>query len=368
MLVALTWWEERIVSGIARYAAEHDWVLDCSLRLTPCLPKSTGWHGDGIIAYTGAAHTHEPLAAFLRASTAPKVCLHAELNVLKAPTVAMDHAAIGRLAAEHLLSLHLDHFAFVEFDDNVLENARRAGFEQGLAAAGKSAIRLTFTEFLERLPRLPRPIGLLAANDVNAMDVISASLAAGLRAPKDLAVVGIDNSEVSSRISPVPLTSVACDFERHGYEAAALLDRIMDGETPPDPPLLIAPHSVVVRQSTDTIAIADEDAARALRYLRDHFRQPIRIKELGGEMQGRLRRVQTQFRAATGRTMAEELMRLRIVHAKKLLADPRLKIEFIAYQCGFSNRFHFNHAFRRATGTTPTHFRRELQACAPLSA
>lgn len=362
VLIALTWWEERIVSGIARFAAEHDWLLDCSLRLRPHVPKFAPWDGSGIIAYTGISQTHQALADFLRASSVPKVCLHTDRNVLQAPNVIMDQHAIGDLAADHLVSLRLEHFAFVHFDDNAIETRRRHGFETRLTGAGHTGLRLSFAEFVARLPDLRKPIGIMAANDVNAMDVISACLAAGLRVPEDVAVIGVDNCEISSRISPVPITSVACDFERQGYEAAALLERSMAGEEVPATSIVVPPLGVVVRKSTDTIAIADSDTAEALRFLRGHFQEPIRIKELRQEMRGRMRRVQALFRAETGRTMAEELQRLRIEHAKKLLARQDLKIEFVARQSGFASRFHFAQAFRRVTGQTPTSFRNEARS------
>jgi LacI family transcriptional regulator len=356
-LVALAWWEERIVSGIARYAAEHGWVLDCSLRLVHRVPEFAPWKGNGVIAYTGIAQSHQSLADYLRRSGLPVVSLHEDRNVLGAPSVVIEHEAIGRAGAEHLLSLDFAEYAFVEFDENAIEARRRAGFEAAIRSAGRKLRRLTRETFVRDLPGLPRPMGLMAANDVNAMEVISLCQAYGARVPEDFAIVGVDNSEVSARISPIPLTSVVCDFEEQGYQAAHLLHRVMDGASISARTVAVPPCGVSVRRSTDTIAITDIDAAHALRFLRAHFREPIRIKQLAAALHGRLRRVQASFRAETGHTMAQELMRLRLEHAKRLLVDTDSKIEGIAHESGFASRFHFHKAFRRATGCTPSEFR-----------
>lgn len=360
VLVALSWWEDRIVAGIARFAAERDWVLDCTLRLRQRAPQLARGPFDGVIAYSGVSETNEELADYVRRSGQPVVNLHADRNILGAPVVAIEHEALGAKGAEHLLTLQLEHFAFVSFGDNPIESRRAAGFAAAILAAGKTLHRLTREEFEERLPLLPRPMGLMAANDVNAMDLVSLCLGHGRRVPEDFAIVGVDNSDVCTRISPVPLTSVACDFERQGYEAALMLQRQMDGLPLLEKRVAIPPLGVVVRRSTDTIAIADEETAYALRFLREHHSEPIRIKELADRLQGSLRRVQALFRQQTGRTMAQELMRLRLDHAKRLLADPRPKIEAVAQASGFANRFHLNQAFRRALGCTPSGFRAQL--------
>ncbi|MEO7413301.1 MAG: substrate-binding domain-containing protein [Opitutaceae bacterium] len=364
MLVALAWWEDRIVAGIARFAASHGWTLDCSLRLTQKLPKANRWEGDGVIAYTGVAQTCEPLAEYVSRCAVPVVCLDSDQNIFNSPSVVVGHEAVGAMAAEHLLSLHFEHFAFVEFDDNPMELLRRRGFELAILAAGKTFHPFTREEFGECLHGLPRPMGIMASNDVNAMDVVSACTAGGARVPEDFAVVGVDNSEVSSRISPIPLTSIECDFERQGYEAAVLLHQQMEGSEMLSTKVVIAPCGVRVRRSTETLAVSDEETALALRLLRQRFREPIRLKELTDVLGGRLRHVQTRFRMETGRTMAQELMRLRIEHAKKLLRDSAKRINEIAYESGFASRFHFYEAFRRVTGCTPTAFRSAIRSAA----
>jgi len=71
-----------------------------------------------------------------------------------------------------------------------------------------------------------RPQGIVAANDLMAIGVMKACEEAGLRIPEDIAVVGMDNLDISSRVYP-KLTTVALMQEEIGRKAAEILmDRI----------------------------------------------------------------------------------------------------------------------------------------------
>lgn len=115
-----------------------------------------------------------------------------------------------------------------------------------------------------------------------------------------------------------------------------------------------------VRRLTDAISIPDLDSTRFLRHLRDHFREPLSFEQSADHLGLSLRRVQNHFRVHVGGTLIQEFTRLRVEHAKKLLPDRNLKLEVIANESGFSNRFHFIRSFQRVTGTTPKRWRAGL--------
>jgi LacI family transcriptional regulator len=357
VLLAQSWWQDRLLEGVAQYAAEHHWILDCEMRWAHHVPLPGEWKGDGIIAYVGITKPLRPLIKFIRQQKVPVVLTQHAGDGLQAPRVIIPLEEVGRVAAEHLLALGFRHFGFVEFADNVMEHGRRAGFQQTVERAGHSVRVVRVRDLAVRLPALPKPMGLFAINDLNALAVLRACLDGGFRVPEEFAVIGADNTEILCKFAPVPLSSVNCNFEKQGYEAATLLHRLMRGSKPPLQPVLIAPDGVTPRRSTDTLAIPDADAARALRFLRDHFREPVRLSQIENQLTHSFRRTQTLFRQHTGRTMAQELTRLRIDHAQKLLAQPGLKICAVAAESGFANRHHFIRAFRRVTGFTPRTYR-----------
>ncbi len=367
ILVAQSWWQDRLLEGVAQYAAEHNWILDCEMRWAHRVPLPGEWKGDGIIAYVGITKPLRPLIKFIRQQQVPVVLTQQASDGLRAPRVIIPFEDVGRAAAEHLLALGFQNFGFVEFADNIMEHGRRAGFQHAIELAGHTLRVIRVRELAARLPTLPRPMGLFAINDLNAIAVMRACLDGGFRVPEEFAVVGADNTEILCKFAPVPLSSVNCNFEKQGYEAAALLHRLLRGGKPPMQPVLIAPDGVTPRRSTDTLAIPDADAARVLRFLRDHFREPIRLRQIAGQLTHSFRRAQTLFRQHTGRTMMQELARLRIAHAQTLLAQPGLKISAVAAESGYANRHHFIRAFRRATGQTPRAYRADSKNAAPVA-
>jgi LacI family transcriptional regulator len=100
------------------------------------------------------------------------------------------------------------------------------------------------------LASLPKPVAIMACNDIRGQQVMNACRRLELLVPEEVAVIGVDNDEIFCELSEPPLTSVALDTSRIGYEAAALLERMMAGEKPPSHPVLIPPLGVVVRRSS----------------------------------------------------------------------------------------------------------------------
>jgi AraC family transcriptional regulator len=66
------------------------------------------------------------------------------------------------------------------------------------------------------------------------------------------------------------------------------------------------------------------------------------------------------FRAATGYTPHNYLLKLRLDRARELLASPALSLTDIALECGFSSHSHLSHVFRQVLGATPSEYRRSL--------
>jgi LacI family transcriptional regulator len=365
VLLLQYWWEDRVFRGVARYATEHNWSLNCEMRWTGHLPK-TPWHGDGIIAYVGIANPQKHLIDYIHAANVPVVETQIP-HIQRSGRVIVPHQRIGEITAEHLLSLHFEHIGFVTFEENIFERTRRLAAMRTVKAAGAKFHLLEFATLSKQLAQLPKPLGLIALNDVNASSVILTCAAAGLSVPEEIAVIGVDDTEVFCDLSAVPLTSVNCDYERQGYEAAALLHSMMDGKPAPIDPIVIAPRGVTVRRSTDTVALPDLDGAKFLRFLRDNFRRSLSLEQTARDLDVPMRRVQNDFRVYLGRTVVQELTRLRVEYAKHLLQDSDLKLEAAGLESGFANRFHFIKAFVRVTGQTPRQYRSEITAQPELS-
>jgi len=355
------WWDDRVFEGVARFASAHGWVLDCHMRWLQDGGRLESWRGDGIIANAGLSRPLQPLLSLMGSGRRPCVNLQAFRPAAGGPRVHVDHEGIGRLGARHLLDLDLPTLAWVLFDENPMERTRCDAFMREARARGARVEELRWTDLRRKLSSLPRPLGLMAANDVNAIAVTTACLEAGLRVPEDVAVLGVDDSRIVCDLAEVPLSSVNCDFERQGFEAARLLQRLMDKGRVPARPLVIEPKGVTQRASTDTFVIPDERAVRALRLLRSRYAEPLALPELARVSGCPARTLQALFRKHLGRSPAQELCRLRVAAAAQALRDPRAKLDSIAVECGFSSRFHLVRSFRRLRGLTPGEYRRTLR-------
>ena len=163
------------------------------------------------------------------------------------PGVASDALAAGRMAAEHLIGLGHRRLAFIGPATDVHGfRMRERGFFQALRDAG---IPLPH-EWLRRTPATvgggqramksllassERPTGVFCANDLAAVGALKAALTAGVDVPRAMSIVGCDDVEVASVVTP-ELTTIAVPARELGARAARLLLRQLDGQEVPAKP------------------------------------------------------------------------------------------------------------------------------------
>jgi LacI family transcriptional regulator len=362
-----------ILRGIRRYAqVRPDWIF------TPIDPDARGLRilrdlrPAGIIAHV---YTRE-LAATLRALRKPLVNVCGVLPDLPVPRVGLDDAAIGAAAAEHLLDRGLRSFAFVGHTNHGYSIAREAAFTRRIAAAGYT-VRSHLEPGARFAPRgrlwsldkslrdwvgaLPRPVGIFACNDVWGAQISETCRQAGLTVPEEVAIVGVDNDDLLCDLARPSLSSVAVPAEPVGFQAARLLDRIMAGKKPPSEPILLPPTGVVVRHSSDVLAIADADVAEAVRTIRMLAHKPLTIEDVLAAVPVSRRSLERRFRKSLNRGIWEEIRRVHMDRARHLLATTDLPISEVAATSGFSECKHLSVVFRQEAGMTPTTYRRRAR-------
>lgn len=362
-----------IIGGIAHYAREHgDWRLYIEEDPLQKLPDMNHWHGHGIIAN----FDDRRVAMAIRGLSIPVVGVGGGYGWYDPhsgiPYIYTDNEAIGRLGAEHLLGCGFENLAFCGYPKSATSGwsaERAASFEATAAARGRAchvfAGRVGTArrwedmqaEIREWLVTLPTPIGLMACNDVRARHVLEACRAVGLRVPHDVAVVGVDNDEMICELSEPPLSSVHQSARRIGYEAAAVLDRLMQSGGVPEQRTVVQPIGVVARASTDTLATDDDEVVDVLQSLRrDPSRRP-RIDELAAAAGLSRSTLESRFRAAVGHTIHEEHVRLRLAATRRLLVDTDLSLKAVAKRAKFPSPQYMTRFIRRHTGFTPARLR-----------
>lgn len=369
VLAALGWYDYRLHRGIEKFTQEHNWHLTTCLTREKIIPW--GWEGDGIVAWLGAG---EELAEFVVRARKPTVDFSFRRPHLRFPRVLEDHAHAAQLVAEHFLSRGFHNFVFYSITDNWSYQARGAGFVQALKASGYPCTWLRWLPspayrndreqwrhrrkwLLSQLQATPKPLAIFAANDDQALDVLEACESAGLSVPEQVAIVGAENDLLSPDTMRTPISSVDTNLETLGYRGAALLEDLMNGKKPPAKPIRVPAKGIVVRKSSDLLAVNHKGVANSLRFIWEHADQPIGVKDLVDVAAMSRRGLHKAFLENIGRTPGQELQRVRIERAKRLLAESQHKLEVLAGLCGYQSFNSFCVAFKQATGMTPKQFR-----------
>jgi LacI family transcriptional regulator len=193
----------------------------------------------------------------------------------------------------------------------------------------------------------------MASNDAIARPLQQAMEHFDLAVPDQVAIVGAENDPLLCEMGRVPLSSVDANTRKLGYEVAALLDRLMDGAPASGETLRVAPAGVVARQSTNMLAAENENAARALRFIWEHYREPISVEDVARDLPVSRRRLQTLFQQDFGRTIQAEISRVRAEAACRHLAGGDLKIHEVAARTGFSSSLHMHRTFLNMFGIGP---------------
>ena len=371
VLVALGWYDHRLLQGIAAYATQHRWHLAAhSIIHEKVIPW--GWEGDGVLAWLAAG---DDLAHFVASVGRPTVDFSLRRPHLPFAHVAQDHAGTGQLVAAHFLGRGLRRFCFYSDSENWSQLERGEGFIQALATAGHPCEWLRWREdaaqssgqsqwlhrrawLLSYLKAAEKPVAVFTANGTLAVEVQELCEDAGLRVPAEVAIVGIDDYLLSVGAANRSVSGVDTNFEEQGYQGAALLDRLMRGAKMPAKPVRIAPARVITRKSSDILAVNHQGVARGLHFIAEHYADAIGVDDVAraADMSGR--GLHQAFCEHAGGTPGDKIRTVRLDLARRLLAETEEKIESIAQQSGYPNTNTFFIAFRKAEKTTPAEFRK----------
>jgi LacI family transcriptional regulator len=368
----------QILSGIARFQRAHGgWSVlldEGTVRgLQPNFLEN--FDCDGIICRS----TSPGWLSALKEFKVPVIDLNDRHGYLGVPRVSSDMAAIGRMAVEHLLERGFRHIAFSGYKNEVWSAERLAGVQEALISRGKicgiyeSPFQLRRQQGWQEerakicawLETLPRPLGIVACNDVRGYGVLDACRSLDIAVPEEVAVVGVDNAETFCDLCDPPLSSVVPNADRIGYEAASLLNRLMAGESMGAINLLVPPREVKTRQSSDVLAVADPGIAMALRFIRENACDGIGVSDVVRHAALSRSALERGFRAYLGHSPQQEIRSVRLKRVQQLLAETDWPLTRIAEVSGFEYANYLMVRFKDAFGQTPSQWRKQNQRAAP---
>jgi LacI family transcriptional regulator len=368
-------WGQRLIRGVINYAHQHGpWLLWVEPNtLEPEIHVPAGWQGHGIIARV-ASHS---MARHIEGTGLPCVNISSiHLEGVTFPQVMADFRALARMAAEHLFDRGFRNFAYCGPQQRSLVQYHYDGFAEALRAAGctctpyRPGPKLTRrsaswvaqqNDLIAWVKSLPKPVAVLTWFVQHGRDVISACRQAGVLVPEEVAVLASDDDPLLCDACLPPLSGIASSSELVGYQAAAMLDRLMRGEQPTKTPVLVEPAMIVSRQSTETLAIDDRHLAQAVAFIRSHAGEPIQVKDVLACVPFSRRQLEQEFRRVLGRSPAQEIRRAHLERAKRLLAETDLSIPHVADASGFNSPEHFSQTFKAHFGHSPLRYRTSLR-------
>jgi LacI family transcriptional regulator len=288
------------------------------------------------------------------------------------PSIVGDDIAIGEIAGEYLLNRNFRHFAYCGFSDTPWSQKRGECFSRRITEAGfkthfykelnSRGWRSWSDEqilIVDWLKSLPKPVGVMAANDDRGQQVIEACKIAGLHIPEEVAVLGVDNDDMVCDLTDPPLSSVALNLERAGYDAAELLDGLMAGKKMEGQTIVLHPTHIVTRQSTDILVIEDSEVAGALRFIRQRSKNVITVDEAVNATALSRRTLERRFREVLGRSILQEIRRVRVEQVIRMMVETNLPISKIALDLGYPSIQHIARYFRQEKGISPYTYRKQ---------
>ncbi|MBI1336525.1 MAG: helix-turn-helix domain-containing protein [Phycisphaera sp.] len=287
--------------------------------------------------------------------------------------VFIDAQQCGELAADHLIDRGFQRLAFLVDPDFLQAVAVCKAFVQQAEERGRTCT----PGYIDRgtknlsgywlaakngirplLARLKAPVGVLCANAWMARLTVTLADELGWHVPQDVAIISMENLTTILEHRP-QITSIDMSYEQIGYEAAAMLDRMMDGTQTQPQQIYVPPEQIITRASTDYFAVEDEVVAATLRYISEHLDQKLTLDRLAELVIVSPRSLQRRFESALNRPISDEIRRLRLEAAKRLLRDHEMQVGQIARQVGFNTSVTIYNVFQRELGMSPSEYRQK---------
>ncbi len=360
-----------ILRGISQFARQvGNWELLYAPRgLEDVVPDwLESWEGDGVIARI----QDEGMLSALKKLEIPVV------DVLGVPDhdlplVRVDDEKISRKIAKHFLNRSFDHFSFYGIEGESWSRRREDAFRQA-TASGKSYASFNslrgisecnsshFSKLKEWLLSLPKPVAMMTCSDQCGLILVEACRAADITVPEEVAVVSVDNDRALCEVATPNLSSIRGGHQKVGFEAANLLNLLIDDTPVASDRILIPPNEIVVRDSSDARSISDAGVRNAIQFMREHLSEPITNETIARAVGLSRTRMQVRFRAEVGMSLREFLAERRLQQAEKLIQSTDLTFADIAERCGFRHHEYLGYVLKKERGVTPRMLRMEASS------
>ena len=354
----------RLLTGVLRYPAEQSgWdvkIVHDGDELKRVSPRADGFIFDALADMDG-------FVPGILAGNRPAVMVNMPVPrhlPPRAGLVQTDDSKIGTIAADYLMRLgRFRSFGFVPaHGSKAWSQCRGRAFASALSAKGWTAQAFSSAtddseEDLRMLAlwvrSLPKPAAVFAAWDARALEVIDACRMAKVSVPRQLVLLGCDNTEMFCERSKPTLTSIDFNPEQEGFDAARLLDKLMRARgTVRERTLLGEVKGVVERESTRTPPPAAHMVERALGYMRENAVRGISPMDVARHLGVSRSLLYLRFMELENTSPAAMLQALRLDALHAALRRSNRPVSELTRECGFSSVNYAKAVFKKRFGVT----------------
>jgi LacI family transcriptional regulator len=292
------------------------------------------------------------------------------------PTVRVDDAKVAQIAGRHLLAGGFRRLAYVgplgwgrkdHRGEAIVAFARTEGLPCDVFPGADEPPSIDPWNFYSRasmnrlvrwIARVPKPVGIMTWNMFTARIVAEACGRTRCDIPADVAIVAGDDEPTEAEHREPTLTGIVLPAERLGFEAAKLLDNIMNGGAIPKEPVLVEPAGVThVRQSSDVSTLPDRQVHLAVQFIRENAGEPLSVPQVAKAMRMSRSNLDLQFTRVMGHTPRVEIAMAHLARAKQLLLETAWPVARIAEKAGFGSWRQFYRTFLEHEKLTPAVYR-----------
>lgn len=370
-----------LLKGVLAYSKSHEpWVV---CRMPPSYKLTYGiegvlkwaktWQADAIIG----RFDNEDNVELFRQHGIIAIAQDYKARFENIPNITGDYRKTGKMAAEFFLNKGFQHFAFYGYRDTVWSQERCEGFYECIAERGfgnnfhayqeQSLDDLWFYEappLLSWLKSLPHPTALMACDDNQGNRITEICKVNNIKVPDKIAILGVDNDEIICNLSDPPLSSISHNIVRGGFEAAELIDRLLNDEENNRQDMqdvVIQPINIVNRLSTDFYSTTDMHIHTALKYIHQNIASDITVSDIVKQVPLSRRLLEIRFKQVTQQSIHKYIFNLRMERFAQLLLASDAPIADVAEQVGINNLKNLSRQFKTLKKVSPNEYRKEHQ-------
>jgi len=365
----------RLLRGLIQYAHEHGpWLF---YRLPTyykimygkegIIEWAKSWQADAILARWDHEGTN-----LLASLNIPVVLQNYKSRSPYFSNLTGDYVGTGVMAAQFFIKRRFRNFAFYGNKGVVWSRERAEGFRKEIEKVGGNYSYFesenlngeqwsrSYIQLDDWLLSLPKPVGLFACDDSFALQISEICKINNIQIPEEISLLGVDNDDLICNLSDPPISSIALDVEKGGYEAGRLIDRYIRKERKDPFNIIIKPTRFELRKSTEKYDISNAYISQVVNYIEENLISDINIKELAQMVPLSRRNLEAKFKKEMNISIYQFILQGRIEYLSNLLLTTNRSLFDLALESGFNDSKNISRIFKKIKGCTPTEFRQKF--------